>query len=133
MKYNLPTVAKGYLLGIGLLNFHHGLSALGLTETLVTAPPQLGLGWWHVLFFLGYGLLPLTVVFVNNERICVLLTVLFLTGLLTAAFGVFTMTLNGFLIFVLDAVGAILALALAVEHAAVKVAAERLNLERSQF
>ncbi len=133
MKYNLPTVAKGYLLGFGLLNFHHGLSALGLTETLVSAPPHLSMGWWHVLLFLANSLLPLSAVFVNNEKISVLVTGVFFAGMLTVAFGVFTTTLNGLLLLSMDTVAAALALALAVEHAAMKVAAERLSFEGSRF
>lgn len=133
MKYNLSTVAKGYLLGIGFLNIHHGFSALGFTETLVAAPPYLGVGWWHVLLFLGYSLLPLTAVFVNNEKLCVLVTSVFIAGMLMAAFGVFTTIVNGLLILSLDTVAAALTLGLAVERAAMKVAAERLSYEYSQF
>lgn len=133
MKFNLPTVAKGYLLGVGLLNFHHGLSVLGLTETLVTAPPHLSVWWWHVLLFLGYGLMPLGAVFINNEKFCVLVTSVFIAGMLTESFGVFTMIVNGLLFLSLDTLAAALSLVLAVEHTSMKVAAERLSLERSQF
>ncbi len=133
MKDDLPTVAKGYLLVIGLLNVHHGLSALGLIETLVTAPPYLGVAWWHVLLFVGYSLLPFTVVLVNDEKLCVLLMGLFIVGTLTSAFGVFTTTLNDLLLLSLDIVAVAFALALAVEYTAMKVAAERLSYEYSQF
>ena len=133
MKLNLPTVAKVYLLVVGLLNFHHGLSMLGLAETLVTAPPHLSVWWWHVLLFLGYGLMPLGAVFLNNEKICVVVTSVFIAGMFTESFGVFTMIVNGLILLSLDTLAAALSLMLAVEHTSMKVAAERLSLERSQF
>ncbi|MCZ2808241.1 MAG: hypothetical protein O2V44_02685 [Candidatus Bathyarchaeota archaeon] len=134
MKFNLPTVAKAYLLLVSLINFNHVISVLGLTETLVSAPSHLSLWWWHVILVLVYGMLPLGAVLVNNEKCCLIVTGVFIAGILTESFGVFTMIVDLRLVFLLlDTLAAALSLLLAVENMSIKLAAERLSLECSQF
>jgi hypothetical protein len=134
MKFNLPTVAKAYLLLVSLINFNHVFSMLGLTETLVSAPPYLSLWWWQVILVLVYGMLPLGAVLVNNEKSCLIVTGVFIAGILTESFGVFTMIVDLRLVYLLlDILAVALSLVLAVENASIKLAAERLSLECSQF
>lgn len=107
---------------------------LGLTETIVNAPSYLSVWWWHVILFLVYGMLPLGAVLVNNEKSWLIVTGVFIAGVLTESFGVFTMVVDVRLVFLLlDTLAAALSLSLAVENASLKVAAERLSLETSQF
>jgi hypothetical protein len=134
MKFNLPTVTKAYLLLVSLVNFNHVISMLGLIETLVNAPPYLSFWWWHVILVLVYGILPLGAVLVNNEKSFLVVTGVFIAGILMESFGVFTMIVDARLVFLLlDTLAVALSLALAVENASIKIAAERLSLERSQF
>jgi len=134
MKSNLTTISKAYLLLVSLINFNHVISMLGLTETLVSAPSYLSVWWWHVILFLVYGMLPLSAVLVNNEKSCLIVTGVFIAGVLTESFGVFTMVVDVRLVFLLlDTLAAVFSLVLAVENVSLKVAAERLSLERSQF
>jgi hypothetical protein len=116
MKFNLLTIAKAYLLLVSLINFNHVISMLGLTETLVNAPSYLSVWWWHVILVLVYGMLPLGAVLVNNEKSFLLVSGVFIAGVLTE-----------------DALAAAFSLVLAVENVSIKVAAERISLERSQF
>jgi hypothetical protein len=107
---------------------------LGLTETLVSAPSYLSLWWWHVILVLVYGMLPLGAVLINNEKSCLIVTGVFIAGILTESFGVFTMIVDLRLVFLLlDTLAAALSLLLAVDIMSIKVAAERLSFERSQF
>ena len=118
MKFNLPTVAKAYLLLVSLINFNHVFSVLGFTETLVNAPPCFSFWWWHVILVLVYGILPLGAVL----------------GILMESLAVFTMIVDARLVFLLlDTLAVALSLALAVENASIKLAAERLSFERSHF
>jgi hypothetical protein len=107
---------------------------LGLTETLVNAPSYLSVWWWHVILFLVYGMLPLGAVLVDNEKFCLIVTGVYITGILMESFGVFTMVVDTRLVFLLlDTLAVVFSLVLAVENVSIKVAAERLSLERSQF
>jgi succinate-acetate transporter protein len=134
MKLNLPTVSKAYLLLVSLINFNHVISMLGLTETLVNAPPYLSFWWWHVILVLVYGMLPISAVLVNNEKSFLIVTGVFIAGIFTESFGVFTMIVDARLIFLLlDTLAVAFSLVLAVENASLKMAAERLSFERSQF
>ena len=134
MKFNLPTVAKAYLLLVSLINFNHVISMLGFTETLVSAPPYLSFWWWHVILVLVYGILPLGAVLVNNEKSFLVVTGVFIAGILMESLAVFTMIVDAHLVFLLlDTLAVALSLVLAVENASIKLAAERLSLERSQF
>jgi len=134
MKFNLLTIAKAYLLLVSLINFNHVISMLGLTETLVHVPPHLSVWWWHVILVLVYGMLPLGAVLINNEKSCLIVTGVFIAGILTESFGVFTMIVDLRLVFLLlDTLAAALSLLLAVDIMSIKVAAERLSFERSQF
>jgi hypothetical protein len=134
MKFNLPTIFKAYLLLVSLINFNHVISILGFTETLVNAPPHLNFWWWHVILVLVYGILPLSSVLINNEKSFLVVTGVFIAGILTESFGIFTMIVDARLVFLLlDTLAVALSLALAVENASIKIAAERLSFERSQF
>jgi hypothetical protein len=134
MKFNLPTVSKAYLLLVSLINFNHVISMLGFTESLVSAPPYLSLWWWHVILVLVYGILPIGAVLVNNEKSFLVVTGVFIAGILMESFSVFTMVVDTRLVFLLlDTLAVALSLVLAVEHASIKLAAERLSFERSQF
>jgi hypothetical protein len=134
MKFNLPTIFKAYLLLVSLINFNHVISILGFTETLVNAPPHLNFWWWHVILVLVYGILPLSSVLINNEKSFLVVTGVFIVGILTESFGIFTMIVDARLVFLLlDTLAVALSLALAVENASIKIAAERLSFERSQF
>ena len=107
---------------------------LGLTETIVNAPSYLSVWWWHAILFIVYGMLPLAAVLVNNEKSCLIVTGVYITGILTESFGVFTMVVDArFVILLLDVLAVVFSLVLAVENVSIKVAAERLSLERSQF
>lgn len=134
MKSNLTRISKAYLLLVSLINFNHVISMLGLTETLVNAPPYLNVWWWHVILFLVYGMLPLGAVLVNNEKFFLIVTGVYIAGILTESFGVFTMVVDVRLVFLLlDTLAVVFSLVLAVENVSIKVAAERLSFERSQF
>jgi hypothetical protein len=107
---------------------------LGLTETIVNAPSYLSVWWWHAILFIVYGMLPLVAVLVNNEKSCLIVTAVYITGILMESLGVFTMIVDARLVFLLlDALAVIFSLVLVVENVSIKVAAERLSFERSQF
>jgi hypothetical protein len=79
-------------------------------------------------------MLPLAAVLVNNEKSFLIATGVFIAGILTESFGVYTMIVDLRLVFLLlDTLAVALSLVLAVENVSIKVAAERLSLERSQF
>lgn len=134
MKSNLTTISKAYLLLVSLINFNHVISMLGIAETLVNAPSYLSVWWWHAILFFVFGILPLTAVLVNNEKSYLIVTGVYIAGILTESLGVFTMVVDArFVILLLDVLAVVFSLVLAVENVSIKVAAERLSLERSQF
>ncbi|MEE8322558.1 MAG: hypothetical protein V3R57_02910 [Candidatus Bathyarchaeia archaeon] len=134
MKSNLTTISKAYLLLVTLFNFNHVISMLGLTETIVNAPSYLSVWWWHAILFIVYGMLPLAAVLVNNEKSCLIVTGVYIAGIFMESLGVFTMIVDARLvILLLDFLAVVFSLVLAVENVSIKVAAERLSLERSQF
>jgi hypothetical protein len=134
MKVNFTTVSKVFLIGFAVSNFSHLLSLLGIHETLVHAPSYLSFWWWHAILFLAYAVLPLSAVLIGHAVFCLLVTSVSLVGILIASFRVLSM-LEGlhFVFLFLYSFAAILSLSLAVENVSLKVAAERLSLERSQF
>ncbi|MEE9509579.1 MAG: hypothetical protein V3V81_03695, partial [Candidatus Bathyarchaeia archaeon] len=78
--------------------------------------------------------LPLAAVLVNNEKSCLIVTGVYIAGILMESLGVFTMIVDARLvILLLDALAVMFSLVLAVENVSIKVAAERLSLECSQF
>ena len=134
VKSNLTTISKVYLLLVSLINFNHVVSMLGFTETLVNAPSYLSVWWWHVILFIVYGLLPLAAVLVNNEKSLLVVTGVYVAGILAESLGVFTMIVDARLVFLLlDVLAVVFSLVLVVENVSIKVAAERLSFERSQF
>ncbi len=107
---------------------------LGLTETIVNAPSYLSVWWWHAILFIVYGMLPLAAVLVNNEKSCLIVTGVYIAGIFMESLGVFTMIVDLRLVFLLlDALAVMFSLVLVVENVSIKVAAERLSFEHSQF
>ena len=134
MKSNLTTISKAYLLLVTLINFNHVISMLGLTETIVNAPSYLSVWWWHAILFIVYGVLPLAAVLVNNEKSCLIVTGVYIAGIFMESLGVFTMIVDARLVFLLlDALAVMFSLVLVVENVSIKIAAERLSFESSQF
>ncbi len=134
MKVNVTTISKVYLIVFGVINFSHLASLLGIHEILAHAPPYLSFWWWHVLLFMAYGVLPLSAVLIDHEVSCLLVTSVSLVGIVVESFCVISM-LGGlhFVFLLLYSLAAALSLSVAVENVSIKVAAERLSLERSQF
>jgi hypothetical protein len=134
MKLNTTSLAKAYLLSFGLINFNHVLSLIGINESIASAPSYLTFSVWHGLFFLVYGVLPIVSVFVNDEKAFLMVAGVALLGVLTEALGVFTwISVFHVAYTLLSFVAAAVATMLAANKVALKVAAEILNLERSQF
>jgi hypothetical protein len=134
MKSNFTTISKVYLIVFGVINFSHLTSLLGIHETLAHAPPYLSFWWWHAILLLAYGVVPLSAVLIDHEISCLLVTGVSLVGILAESFRVLSM-LGGlhFVFLFLYTLAAALSLSVAVETVSIKVAAERLSLERSQF
>ena len=134
MKFNVTTVSKVYLMVFGVINFSHLASLLGIHETLTHAPSYLSFWWWHAILFLAYGVLPLSAVLIDHEISCLLVTSVSLVGILVESFRVLSMIEGLHFVFLfLYSLAAALSLSVAVENVSIKVAAERLSLERSQF
>lgn len=134
MKLNFTTFSKVYLIVFSVINFSHLTSLLGLQETLVPAPPSLSFWWWHAILLLAYGVVPLSAVLIDHEISCLLVTGVSLVGILLVSFRVLSLVVGLHVVFLfLYTLAAALSLSLAVETVSLKVAAERLSLDRSQF
>ena len=134
MRLNVIALAKMYLVLSGLINLNQVISLLGVYETLTSAPPYLSFMGWHLLFSLGYGILPIITVLLDHKKSWLLLVGVFLLGVLLAALNVVTWVPNFHVMFaVLNSLAAVFAFHLAVENVGLEVATEILSLERSQF
>ena len=134
MKLNTTTIAKAFLLSFGFIHFDHVLALIGINETMASAPSYLPFSAWHGLFFLVYGVLPIVTVLVNDEKAFVMVAGVALIGVLIEALGVFTWINEFHVVYtLLNFVAIAVATMLAANKVALKVAAEILSLEQTQF
>lgn len=133
MRFNLVMLSKAYLAAFGLINLSHLAPLLGF-EASINMPSKNIFWWWHLILLLAYGVLPLAAALMNDERVCLTVTGASIAGISLEAFRIFMTAAELHYIFLsLNALATVLSLYLAVENVSLKIAAERFNLERSQF
>jgi len=131
---NLKPLAKFYIVFFGLAHFFHLISLMGVNETIVSAPSFLSFWWWHAILFIAYGVLPITMVSVDNETSFLVVTGVSLVEIFAEAFRVFTLIVDfHFILILMASTAVIVSLNLAVENVASKAAAKILSLTWSQF
>jgi hypothetical protein len=113
-----------------LINISYATSVQGINRTPVDVTPNLSVWWWHIIYVLGYIIVPITALMINNEKSWLTVMGASIIGIIMTALRGFTLIVDFPLTFILlDSVAAILSLVIAVDIASLKAAAARLSVE----
>lgn len=130
MIANVFTVSKIYVLCYSLIKLSYATSVLSIKGTPVSTPLHLSVWWWHIILVLGYIVVPVTSLIINNEKSWLTVTGVSIIGIIMESLRGFTPIVDFPSTFILlDSFVAILSLVLAVDIAALKAAAARLSME----
>ena len=125
----IDAIAKGCVLCTGLLKLSYAIGILNSVECLATASFSHDIWFGYTSFTLVYMLVVAIAVMLKNEKAWLLVTGLAITGIIVSLMGFTVFGSISLAFIVLDSVAALLSLHIAVETAAVQVAAARLSLE----